>query len=172
MWALPARGRVRMRMKARTQLKALGKQDGFGEAAPPSAGKHKQRQQGEKTRGKGEITRQRTQVRFGLLGTSHIQSGLYWAPSRACHNERGLVGTARPSAEFGTCHIDVTPQCGNGSARAALGAMAQTDAGDGTGSDSRQRILAGTKQSCTDRLRLCCCLQSCCTAQEMPRGHS
>lgn len=40
----PAQGRVRVRMKVRTQGKALGK-DAFGEAASPSAGKSEQRQQ-------------------------------------------------------------------------------------------------------------------------------
>lgn len=40
-----AQPRVRVRMKVRTHLKAVGKEDGFGEAASPSAGKSKQRQQ-------------------------------------------------------------------------------------------------------------------------------
>lgn len=49
--------RVRLRMKARTQLHASGKEDGFAEAASPSAGKSKQRQQSRWSRRKLERKR-------------------------------------------------------------------------------------------------------------------
>lgn len=114
----PSQGRVRMRMKVRTQPKPSGKQDGFAEAAPPSAGKSKQRQQSrwprENLRRKGEINVQGTQA--GPARTSQRPVWALLGFSRARHSERALLGTSW--AETGTHHLcarhNPISQCGKG----------------------------------------------------------